>query len=736
VTRKIWSSLMIATAIAVAHPGIPAAVAQTSDAAVESAQRDLQQLAAILNDENARQSDRDEAARRLISRRTPEARQIIRAALVDLSRSGARIAAARGIASDPYPGEEFIEPLLAMLGSTRNLADAAAAALSNYKNNRDVLLGLTRRVNALQEAEGTRIAAIRALGTLSERRAAETLIEALRRPEESQAVRNAAADALVVMTRLTENGRDFPRWLQWWEANRNKSEVEFRTDILTAKSVRLELLEERYKLLGDELTDLLTAMYRDTPDAARPDRLMRYLKSAQPEIRLVGARIIKDDKIEARISPAVAREYLRTMVGDSSAAVRLEVAEALGALNDAEALEPLLAQLAQEPDPLVRGAIAEALANMRDLRVVPELLRLLEDPSITTAKAGASALFALGELMREKDPPLATRTAEALRRTLEQRTGDPGAVALREACVEALVPLRADELAGTLRGLLSSRETPRVRRFALKALGELRDEKNSDAIAESLDDPDSSVRLEAVIALGKSAALQYADVQLYRRLDPNIEPDASVRAQAWTVIESVLPEMSKEQLTRWADRLKSDPNRRFSILQALRDKLIKDRDDPSLAAVRQQIGETLMALNRPGDAVPYFRGALEYWRGEGAENMSTVTLMEQLLTAYLLDKQYAEAAQFVADAISRSPANQQLGSNIRRETERLRDAERLDDALALIAEAMKMQPPLSDMYLEDLRVIEREVQAMRSERTPATGPTGSARNPDAANGAN
>ena len=96
------------------------------------------------------------------------------------------------------------------------------------------------------------------------------------------------------------------------------------------------------------------------------------------------------------------------MVGDSSSTVRVEVAQALFLLNDAQAFDALLEQLAREDDADVAHGAGRALVPMRDVRVVEPLLKLLRDPSLAVAEVAARGLSDsnLAPLI-QKDPALA-----------------------------------------------------------------------------------------------------------------------------------------------------------------------------------------------------------------------------------------------------------------------------------------------------------------------------------------
>jgi HEAT repeat protein len=449
--------------------------------------------------------------------------------------------------------------------------------------------------------------------------------------------------------------------------------------------------------------------------------LLGYLKSARPEIRGVGVDIIKDDAANNKPIPSAARDQLRSMIGDSSADVRATVADALARINDAASLDPLLAQLAQENSGKVRAALARALAPINDLRAVPALIGLLDDSSIAAARAAAEALEQLGPKIRDENPRLANQTARALREELGKRPVNPGTSDLREALVDAMTPLRSDELLPTFYSLLNERsgESSEMHRLALKGIGEIGNPQSAAVIVNSLNDREAVVRLEAVRALGKvRTAGEYAET-LIHRLDAAEEPDASVREAAWQVLRTVLPGLTKEQLANFADRFKDQPEQRIIVLKALAQQLSRLNMQDDLAVTQQNIGATYMRLNDPKDAADYFKKALDYRKtqGQGAQGVVMVGLMEDRMKALLLSKQYPDAIAFAAQNIRDNANNQQsMGAAIRSEADRLREAGSLDDALKLIKEAQKMDPPLAEQYRDQLSEIEADIQKHLNQR--------------------
>ncbi|HWP40507.1 MAG TPA: HEAT repeat domain-containing protein, partial [Tepidisphaeraceae bacterium] len=229
----------------------PSTIPTTWDIARETAEqirRDRQQLASILNDPNSTREQRDEAARRLLARRTPQARAVLGEALINLANPDAQAAAARALADDPEPDPGLIDPLFAALSAgNRSLSEAAARALANYRDHPEVLTRLMALVQRRPPAQDLiRREAILVLGSFVEKRTAELLMQLLRAGDESETIRRAAADALADLASQSRFGQDLEQWNQWWTTQASRSEVEFRTEMLARRSSRLEQVRRRF----------------------------------------------------------------------------------------------------------------------------------------------------------------------------------------------------------------------------------------------------------------------------------------------------------------------------------------------------------------------------------------------------------------------------------------------------------------------------------------------------------
>ena len=701
----------------------------------------------MLRAPNVQQPERDEAARRVLMRQTPEARKQILAALRDGTNRDGQLAAARAIVLDPDPDQAFINPLFDLIGQAR-VTDAAIQALANYRGQADVAKNLIRLAvdPQRQQREPTRIAAIRAVGTMPNKSAARTLMDLLNSDAESSAIRAAAAGALSDLTGSSVVRTDPAYWQRWWATNEPKDDAAFEHDLLEARSARLVRQQNKLDRFAGEQRTIFEELYQRVAEKDKEPTLLRFLRSTESETRSLGARLVADDFKQTRpVTPAV-RDQLRAMVADSSSQVRVAVAQTLLLLNDAQALGALLAQLEREPDPDVRMELARALVPMRDVRVVEPLVKLLRDPSPAVAEVAARGLASddLVPLIL-KDPNLTTRVAVELRRALNERTGQPGTTSLRAALVDAMGVLRITNLRDVFIPLLNAREPVAIRRAALRALGQYKGETwAAGEIADSLRDPDDSVRQEAVRAMKTTADFGHAEVlyELSQR-----DSSRAVRDEAWAVLRNLFSDESAgiQQLFTFADRFRNDPERRIEVFKVLAQRLTPLNDEKSqdaLAAVRQNLGAEYMELAKRAatrnDLDPaarqqavidnakladmYFDLALKHFRAKDPNDtgMATSYLIELRMDALLTSKQYPAAAEFAADCIAANSQNlEAVARKISAEADRLHRQGKIDDALQLIDASKKKNPPLVDPT-SAMERIEAEIRGQQNQTPPAS----------------
>ncbi len=203
-------------------------------------QADLDRLSSALGGRGSTQSQRDEAARRLLSRGSMATVAILLQALKERGHDPA-LAVARALADDPRPDTRFIEPLEALLGSEPNLHEAAARALAQLSSNDSARARLIAFARDTHQPAATRLAVIHALGSVVDRDVAQTLLDLL--TDETLGgppIQNAAADALSEMTGLTDNGRNGQRWHDWFASIAGKKDSDWKAAVYPGRAARLE----------------------------------------------------------------------------------------------------------------------------------------------------------------------------------------------------------------------------------------------------------------------------------------------------------------------------------------------------------------------------------------------------------------------------------------------------------------------------------------------------------------
>jgi HEAT repeat protein len=219
----------------------------------------------------------------------------------------------------------------------------------------------------------------------------------------------------------------------------------------------------------------------------------------------------------------------RERLADEDPWVRAGAVEALGRLGDdgAAAAPDLLRLLESDPAEVVRARSARALGRIGHAPAREPLLRALEQGSLAVRKEAAAGLVALGA---------AERVLETLLGQLDAR---PDAESL-QAVAHGFAALGPDAVE-PLRRRLSPAAPDDARRAAALCLGQVGPPARGAVgpVAALLDEPDASLRLAAVLALGAIGGDE-AVAALWRAAETDPEP--SVRLEATIALaESARP---------------------------------------------------------------------------------------------------------------------------------------------------------------------------------------------------
>ena len=304
------------------------------------------------------------------------------------------------------------------------------------------LLSVVRDENA-----SVRLAAVEALGQLSDPRAIDALAEAMRNDSDPR-VREAAASAL--------GDIDSPRAVPALMAALGAERV---------VAVRAKIAWALGEIEDPRAIEALGAAVRDQAVEVR-----------QQAVWALG-------EIESPSAVPMLLPALR----DSDAETRKQAAWALGEIGSADAVAGLMAAT-KDADAGVREEAVGALGEIEDERALPALTAALNDEEVEVRRRAVSAIGSL-ELrsapagliaaLRDRDAEVQKGAAEALG-SLED-----------EAAVPALIPLtRATDV--------------EVKRAAVQALADIGGATAIEAIVALLKDDDPEIRRIAAEALGKN----------------------------------------------------------------------------------------------------------------------------------------------------------------------------------------------------------------------------------------
>ncbi len=533
---------------------------------------------------NISQNSRDQAALRLIREKNPSTIAAV-ADLLTNSPPLSRLALARALGSVSWPDPDFIQPLTTLLrGRDQASVTAAAQALGQYQDNADVLQELIGQAKSDRPAD-IRLPVIRALGSFSQKPAAQTLIE-LQQYDENDQIEAAAGDGLIEMTGLESLDHDPRRWAQWFDKIKGLSEADFRAAIISSRGDAFEARVEQHKVLQSAADELLRNEFWRAAASDRAATLLSYLRSPAPEIRSLGADLVYLSAT-ANAAPPGTIQQTRLLLTDDSAEVRAAAAAALSA--DFDSAADLAAQLAREQDDVVRVRLINSLAPFSNLPAIDLMLNLIGSGASRSVRiAAVNGIRQSGDVING-NPAIKSRAIDILKSALHD-TDVPGQPKLREAVTGALAAMRDDSLFDTFRQLVAPGEPLEVRANALIGMGSLpSSSSHAIEIARNLDDDEYQMRLAAVEAMGlapKPMALPFISKLLDRM---NQDGNEQVRAAAWNVLRSWAqsPAIPEKSLAELADGLGHDPGKEVFVREKLRDRLGQDaQNDPDDAKRR------------------------------------------------------------------------------------------------------------------------------------------------------
>ena len=274
--------------------------------------------------------------------------------------------------------------------------------------------------------------------------------------------------------------------------------------------------------------------------------------SESGDLRLITklAEAVKDDDLYTiRLTAILALGNLRdpnstpTLIEaltDSSPAVRVAAANALGAIGDRKATQALLPLLRDQHNEQARTAAINALGKLKDANAVNDLLEIANDESEVWAVRKAS-VEALGEI---RD----ARAVDCLVNTLNDQYAT-----VREASALALGKIGSNQAILPLLTTLDTSSLWALRVAAAHALGEIRDRRATAPLSNALKDRYAAVREIAAEALGKLRDPDAVDPLISALDDPNGNVQEAVM-QALDTLSEDLPQAERQRIQTAVNR--------------------------------------------------------------------------------------------------------------------------------------------------------------------------------------
>ena len=637
----------------------------------------------------------------------------------------AQTAVALALADLPqYLEDDYIEPLIALLHKDdEEVRRAAASALAGYRDH-----GVTPRLRELMLDESQplelRLAAIDALGMMTQRAAAAALVEALRDP--NTPICQPALRALEQATAQSFHD-DVAQAQAWWEQSKELTEPEWRQAQIDRLIQRTRGLSRRLGELEGRLVESFRNEYIHAAETDRAGLLQGYLADSSAMVRLLGLDLVKRHQDEGKtLSPEVVAR-VRALLADPEPEARAAAVQAVARLRDAADADRFLELLAGEPHLAVRLALVNALGYVGTAAVVEPLFAILakpDDPCMTEAVAALGRLAERGVLSEQQR----TATADRLLTIFEQT--EHFKVALRERVLWAMSLVADPRFGPVFATALRESEETTVRRAAVRGIATLKDAGLADALVPAVSDPDQTVRRSVVELLAELASTDAQLAALASRLDPAQESDAAIRAAAWGGIVRVLSGRPAAEIESWVARLpESDPERGEHVLTllGLSEKSLADVPEAreELGLVRAQIATRLADSGQVDPAIAAYLAALGDLHAAQSADIPRVAL--ELVVFTLVHNRYDESVASTLANGNPSLEGTTLWNGVKPEIEQRLTKERCDEAITMLT-ALQAHPPTAfpaDVTESIAQMLQRARQLKSPPPTsaPASQPT-------------
>lgn len=375
--------------------------AETHRLSVEQ-QQEMQLLLDLVDDVKLDMDKRVGAAAGLLGRTWPQARDALVERLAGNSPPTVKLAIARALAGQSTPPQQFVQPLIDLIGTEDEaLNQAVGVALGRYENH-----DVSERLAGVATDGDASLAARRgAIAAMAEHRRPGTvgvLVELAANPDQP-AIGSAAAAALQRATGISQFGDDGGAWARWWQENKDLSPDRWLEQLVDSLSSRNRELHARAEQLTGRLTDAYTRLYIATPIEQRPALLKQMLSDPIESLRFVAMNQIERALLNAQpIGPEI-RQIVLEHLSDANAQVRAKSAALLRDLGEESAADAVAERLLAEHEPSVQVAYLSLLTTMPRAQAVGSAMVLLGREETRAAAAGCLAAAEQAQMLDSAD---------------------------------------------------------------------------------------------------------------------------------------------------------------------------------------------------------------------------------------------------------------------------------------------------------------------------------------------
>lgn len=594
----------------------------------------LNELVTLIEGQNSPQARRT-GAKELLRQHWPEGNKRL-AELLAGSNRPARTAVALALAELPELFEPpYCDPLLAMLADSEPETRAAGVAALSAAMHEDLIPRL-RKIMLESESRPARLAAIEILGSMTNRDAAATLMEALEDPTSL-----ICQPALEALGRATANDfqSDPAQASAWWNSVRGMPKERW----LQAFGDRLQrqnrTLTQRIRELEGRLSGMLRENVVKAQESERIALLRTYLSDPSSMVRVLALELIQDQSADGRTFPTEIVTRVRELVAASDAGTRSAAIRTLAAVGEPSDAATLIQMLGSETRESVRQSFANALGYLGGTSSVEAVLGLLSDRSSVVAGEAATTLgrFAERDVL---DAPARELVSAGLLDRLRSAGRDDAA--LLERLLTAMGRLEESRFLPVFASMTDATRPAALRLAAVRGLSVLATATNGksestqsqptataraanpaqiraslvDALTGPLADADAGVRKAAVDAYSCVAGSNDHLQTLWNRLDSAQESDESIRAAVWKGVLKLLAGRSPRDIESWIARLTDVPpmrqQRTLDLLGVAEKSLLASgAGRAELGLLHLRMADLRVALGRATEAIEAYLAAVD-----------------------------------------------------------------------------------------------------------------------------